>query len=152
VLVGRGPTAEIRALTGPDVRIAEDVPDVLEEFGAASLAVFPGGYGRGTRNSVLEALRAGCPVVASPASARGIARNPGMLVVDDESLPAAVERLLGRPDLLRDMRSSAWDFGQRLPDWDAVAASYHRLLTEVARPCRRRDDPPPPQQPRRATA
>jgi glycosyltransferase involved in cell wall biosynthesis len=132
VLAGRRAVPEILALAGPDVTVLADVPDVMDVFAGATLAVFSGGFGRGTRNSVLEALRAGCPVVATPKSARGIPRSEGLLEVPDAQLGQAVAGLLMDPVRLAAMRDAAWRTGQALPDWDQVAATYRELLTRVA--------------------
>jgi glycosyltransferase involved in cell wall biosynthesis len=132
VLAGRRAVPEVLALAGRDVSVLADVPDVMDVFAGATLAVFAGGFGRGTRNSVLEALLAGCPVIASPQSARGIPASEGLLEVPDAELATTVAALLKDPARLAAMRDAAWTTGRALPDWDEAAATYRALLAEVA--------------------
>lgn len=133
VLAGRSATAEVRALAGEGVRILEDVPDVMEVFRSSAVAAFPGGYGRGTRNSVFQALRAGRPVVSSTVSARGVGRGDHLILVDDAaSMAAAVLGLLTDPEDYDRAERAAARYGAGLPTWDAVALTYLRLLNKAA--------------------
>ncbi len=72
VLAGASPSSSVESLAGPSVEIHPDPPDVLAELRQVTVAAFPGGHGWGIRGSVLQALRAGTPVVVSEESARGI--------------------------------------------------------------------------------
>jgi len=133
VLAGRRPAAEVLALAGPDVVVLADVPSTAGVHAAASVAVFPGGWGRGSRNSVREALMTGTPVVASAASARGLVPGPGLQVAAGaDALAAAVVALLADEGLLAAASRSAADLGAALPSWEQVADLYLALLSDVA--------------------
>lgn len=64
-IVGRQPTAAVRALAGPDVIVTGTVPDVRPYLQQASAVVAPLRVARGIQNKVLEAMACAAPVVAS---------------------------------------------------------------------------------------
>lgn len=134
VLVGRRPDPRVRALVGDGVLLAEDVPSVEAELARAAVAAFPGGYGRGVRNSVLQSLQAGRPVVASAASARSVPRGPHLFVRDGvEATAAALLALLTRPELRAEAAASARRVALTLPGWDDATDTYAEVLGAAAR-------------------
>ena len=133
VLAGRAARPEVQALAGPHVQVLSDVPDVMATYASSAVAAFPGGQGRGTRNSVLEALRAGVPVVASQVSARGIGRGPHLRVAGSAAEVAhELTQLLTQPLTYSSARQAAADYGAALPTWDTVAAEYLSVLAAAA--------------------
>jgi glycosyltransferase involved in cell wall biosynthesis len=133
VLAGRRPSEAVRALAGPGVEVLNDVPDVGAVFGRAQLAVYPGRTGRGTKNTVAEAVGAGCPVVASTESARGHAIGEHLRVGDsDQDLADAVVALLTDPAAARRARSACSEVSGQLTDWDDVAARYVEIFRSAA--------------------
>ncbi|SFK92146.1 glycosyltransferase family 4 protein [Geodermatophilus ruber] len=134
LLAGRRPAEDVLALAGPDVEVLGDVPDVADVFARAQLAVYPGRTGRGTKNTVGEAVGAGCPVVASVESARGHELGAHLRVgATDEELAAAVSELLGDPQALRRAREACAEASSVLFGWDEVAARYVQLFRAAAR-------------------
>ena len=84
-IVGRAPTAEVRALEKlPGVIVTGEVPDVRPWLAAADAVVAPLLLARGVQNKLLEAMAMARPVVASAAAATGIDAVPGehLLVTD----------------------------------------------------------------------
>ncbi len=133
VLAGRAAGPDIHSLAGTHVAVLSDVPDVMEVYASAAVAAFPGGHGRGTRNSVLEALRAGVPVVASTVSARGIHRGPHVRVADGAAdFAGRLVDLLTQPGAQDAARRAAVTYGAGLPTWDAVALEYLAVFESVA--------------------
>lgn len=133
VIAGRRPPPSITALEGPDVAVLQDVPDIFAVHAAADVAVFPGGFGRGTRNSVLEAISAGAPVVASAASARGIALGEHLRVAaTQDEIAAQVCVLLTDSEAHDRAAAAAIEAARHLPTWDTVAADYLAVLTRAA--------------------
>ena len=133
VLAGRAARPEVRALAGAHVQVLSDVPDVMATYASSAVAAFPGGQGRGTRNSVLEALRAGVPVVASQVSARGVGRGPHLRMAG--SAAEVAHELTRAADAAADVllrRQAAADYGAALPTWDTVAAEYLAVLAAAA--------------------
>lgn len=133
LLAGRRPTEEVRALAGPGVEVLGDVPDVAAVFARAQVAVYPGRTGRGTKNTVAEAVGAGCPVVASVESARGHATGEHLRTgATDPDLADAVADLLTDPAAARRAREACVAAASDLTDWDDVAARYVQLWRSAA--------------------
>ncbi|MBM4014783.1 MAG: glycosyltransferase [Planctomycetes bacterium] len=136
VLVGRAPTAAVRALAErPGVELAADVESVVPFLQRATLAVLPFRIARGIQNKALEALAAGLPLVATTESAKGLDGVAGRdFVVADgfAALAQAVVELLQSPA----KRAALADAGRRLVErsagWDAILARFVALVEEVA--------------------
>jgi sugar transferase (PEP-CTERM/EpsH1 system associated) len=72
-IVGRAPTAEVRAFDGVNgTRVWGEVPDVRPFLAAADLVVAPLAIARGVQNKVLEAMAMARPVLLTPEAATGI--------------------------------------------------------------------------------
>ncbi len=129
VIAGRQPTAAVQALAGPKVEILANVPSLPDIFQGADVAVFPDEHGVGIRNSVLEALAAGLPVVASPVAARELPPHP-LLTVEagrDAMVRKIVEHLRA-PRPPHGTPGGAADQAGTVRSWDTVAGEY---LAEV---------------------
>ena len=107
-IVGSHPTGAVRALAGDGVAIHADVTDaeLAAAYSRARVAVVPLRSGAGVKLKVVEALRAGLPLVTTPIGAQGL---PGLDSVasvrgDAASFAAAVLTLL-RDDLEWEKRS-----------------------------------------------
>jgi polysaccharide biosynthesis protein PslH len=133
LLAGRRPPEAVQQLAGSGVEVLGDVPDVGAVFGRAQLAFYPGRTGRGTKNTVAEAVGAGCPVVASVESARGHATGEHLRVGStDEELAAAVTALLLDTTAARRAREATGAASATLTDWDQAAARYVDLFRAAA--------------------
>lgn len=133
-LVGRRPPPEVLALAGDHVEVLGDVPDMAPHYAGAALAAFPGDLGTGMRNCVFEALRHGCPVVASSHSARGLPPGPHVLLADDPAaMAAAIAGLLADRDRLVELADAARRFGDSLPGPADVAARYAEVVEGALR-------------------
>ena len=99
-LVGRAPPPAVRALAGPLVEVAADVPDVAPWYARSAVAVVPLHAGGGTRIKLLEALAHGVPVVATPVGAEGLsvdARRGVLIAADPADFARACATLLADP-------------------------------------------------------
>lgn len=133
VLAGRRPSAEVQALAGPAVEVLGHVPDVGAVFARAQAAVYPGRTGRGTKNTVAEAVGAGCPVVASVESARGHRTGEHLRTgATDAELADAVVGLLTDPGAVRRAREACRAASAEHTDWDQVTGRYVELLRAAA--------------------
>lgn len=85
VIVGKDPTAEIRAL-GADSRITVTgtVDDIRPYLWQATVAVVPLVYGAGIQNKILEAMACGTPVVTTSKtlSSLGVTSGTELMVAD----------------------------------------------------------------------
>jgi glycosyltransferase involved in cell wall biosynthesis len=104
LLVGREPTEAVRALARDDVVVTGTVPEVEPYLASARVAVAPLRAGGGSRLKIIEALRAGRPVVATTIGAEGLEEliGHGLLTADDASSFADIV-----VDLLRDRERAA---------------------------------------------
>jgi glycosyltransferase involved in cell wall biosynthesis len=133
VVAGRRPVPAVSELAAPGVEVLGAVPDVREVYARAAVAVYPGRLGRGTKNTVLEALAVGCPVVASPEAARGLSRGEHTAVgATAAELAEHVLALLEDDDRRRQAGQVAARMAAAVPDWQRVAASYDELLRAAA--------------------
>ena len=82
-IVGRSPTAAVRALQGERVIVTGEVADVRGWIAAAAVVVAPLLLARGIQNKVLEAMAMARPVVASVAAAEGIDHQGTIRVAAD---------------------------------------------------------------------
>jgi sugar transferase (PEP-CTERM/EpsH1 system associated) len=97
-IVGRSPSAAVKALAGPGVVVTGTVPDVRPYLQHAAMVVAPLRLARGIQNKVLEAMAMGRPLVVAAACAEAIDAEPGreLLVATDEN--AFCERIEGLLD------------------------------------------------------
>lgn len=132
-VVGRRPTPAVRALAGPGITVVGAVEDLASVWSRAAVALFPGDQGQGVRNTVLEAVAAGCPVVAGRASVRG-RRVPEEVAVadDDDAFLAAVGKALTDPQSRERRARAAARWAASLPGWDVVAGQLSELLEQAA--------------------
>ncbi|HVF93733.1 MAG TPA: TIGR03087 family PEP-CTERM/XrtA system glycosyltransferase [Sphingomonas sp.] len=97
-IVGRAPTAAVRALAGRSVVVTGAVDDIRGWLAAATVCVAPLAVARGIQNKVLEAMAMARPVVASEAAAEGIDHGGTILVAADADAQAgAIAALLDDP-------------------------------------------------------
>ncbi|HET6308834.1 MAG TPA: glycosyltransferase [Rhodopila sp.] len=97
-MIGSHPTERVRGLEGESVAIRADVSDaeLAAAYDRARVAVVPLRYGAGVKFKVVEALRAGLPLVTTPAGAQGLPGLSQVVAVEDDAalFAAAVVRLL----------------------------------------------------------
>jgi glycosyltransferase involved in cell wall biosynthesis len=133
VIAGRRAGPEVAALVAPGIQVLGEVDSVRSVFAMATAAIYPGDEGQGLKNTLREALAVGCPVVASPVAARGLASGPHLAVAAD---PQGLARRA--IDLLVDLRAresaeaSARAYAATLQSWDQVAGRYAQVLRDAA--------------------
>jgi sugar transferase (PEP-CTERM/EpsH1 system associated) len=127
-IVGRAPTAAVRALAGPGVIVTGTVDDVRGWLAAAAVCVAPLELARGVQNKILEAMAMARPIVASAPAAEGIVHAGTIEVVSDADAQArAVLGLLDDPVRAAAMGNAAraqiigrYDWSARLAVLDAL--------------------------------
>ena len=117
-IVGRAPTAAVRALARPSVIVTGEVPDTRVWLAAAAVVVAPLRLARGVQNKVLEAMAMGKPCVVSTSAATGIdALNGWDMVISDDPAPDVIELLqsndqafvIGKAARERMVSAYSWD-------------------------------------------
>ena len=119
-VVGRHPSAAVRALQGPAVSVTGAVADVRPFLQHASVAVAPMRLVNGVQNKVLEAMAMQRAVVTAPECAEAIGAIPGvdLLVARDAAEYAqAIERLLQEPAFGVRLGAAARECMRRRHDW-----------------------------------
>jgi sugar transferase (PEP-CTERM/EpsH1 system associated) len=99
-IVGRSPTAALRALASDAVAVSGTVPDVRPYLQHAAVVVAPLRLARGIQNKILEAMAMGRPVVAASECAEAIAAQPGtelLSAADGDAFVRHVGMLLREP-------------------------------------------------------
>lgn len=123
-IIGRNPTAEVKALDGVDgCRVWGRVSSMPAYLRAADLALVPLEIARGVQNKVLEAMAMAVPVVASTGAATGIGAEHGreiMIGEDDDALVRHAVALLRDRQRAKTMGLAARRFLQDRRSWEAV--------------------------------
>jgi polysaccharide biosynthesis protein PslH len=75
---GRNPSRKlVHFLRRHGVKVTENPATLAPIYGAAAVAAIPLRHGGGTRIKVLEAMAAGCPIVATAKAVEGLGMEPG---------------------------------------------------------------------------
>ncbi len=128
-IVGRSPTAAVRALAGERVVVTGEVADVRGWIAAAAVVVAPLLLARGIQNKVLEAMAMARPVVASVAAAEGIDHQGTIRVGDDpEGFAREIGEVLADPVAADAMGQAARARTIARYGWDARLAPLAGLL------------------------
>lgn len=137
VIVGQKPSAPVQALTSDTaIKVTGWVERVQPYLKAARVYIAPLRMGSGTRLKLLEALAAGCAVVATSAAAAGLdeALQPNLIIADDGSdFADATVRLLNDERFRRSIGSSAQETIRRLYDWSVLGPQLERIYEDVLR-------------------
>jgi glycosyltransferase involved in cell wall biosynthesis/peptidoglycan/xylan/chitin deacetylase (PgdA/CDA1 family) len=135
-ILGRHPSAELRALQGPSVEVTGLVDDIRPHLASAAAVIVPLRVGGGTRLKVLEAMAMGKTLVSTTVGAEGIEARPDReLLIGDEpdAFAAACVRLLGDGGLRRRLGAAGRALVVERYSWRAVAEElgrFHRTLME----------------------
>jgi len=131
LLVGREPTAAVRALASPSVEVSGTVDDVRPYLARARVAVAPLRSGGGTRLKILEALDAARPVVATSVAVDGLEDlvGRGVVVADDaSSMVEALVTLLGDGQEASALGAQGHDAVAAEHSWDAALTPLLALV------------------------
>jgi polysaccharide biosynthesis protein PslH len=130
-IVGRSPTAAVRALAGDAVHVTGTVPDVRPYLQHAAAVVAPLRLARGIQNKVLEAMAMAKPVVAARSCTQVIEAAEGRELVSAESADdyvAALDALLGDAERRQGIGSAARAFVLGQYAWPARLVPLDRDL------------------------
>ena len=99
-IVGRNPTAALRALAGDAVAVSGTVPDVRPYLQHAAVVVAPLRLARGLQNKILEAMAMARPVVAASECAEALSADPNkelLCASSSDDFVDAIDALLRDP-------------------------------------------------------
>ncbi len=123
-IVGQKPHASLQPLReDDDIEVTGWVAQVQPFLQAAQVYIAPLRMGSGTRLKILEALAAGCAVVATSAAVAGLSPETRDALVIADSEPAfaeAVIRLLKQPDERHKLGQQGQQIVRKFYDWSAL--------------------------------
>jgi polysaccharide biosynthesis protein PslH len=136
IVAGRDPAPEIAALAAdPYVTITGYVDDMRPWLAQSCVMICPMTSGSGIKNKVLEAMAMARPVVATTLGIEALeVANQRELAIADQpaEFAATVLRLLRDPDVRKRMGAAGRELVMRRYTWDACAASYDAIYTQLA--------------------
>lgn len=137
-IVGRSPAPEVSELNSVDgISVTGAVDDVRPWLQQAGCVVVPLRIARGVQNKVLEAMACGCPVICSPAPLQGLAVEPGLQLLQADTVDEWVQSV---SCVFEDRRraeelgiaATAWvEMNHR---WEACLEPLHDLLNPHSQP------------------
>ncbi len=134
-IVGRNPSASVRALASDRVVVTGSVPDVRPYLQHAAAVVAPLRLARGIQNKVLEAMAMMRPVVATRSCVESVGAPEGEALLaasDAAGFVAAVDGLLASPDRAARIGTVGRDWVRCHCTWDAQLARIDRHLEPAA--------------------
>ena len=133
-IVGRSPTAAVRALACDAVSVSGTVPDVRPYLQHAAAVVAPLRLARGIQNKILEAMAMGRPVVAASVCAEAIRAEPGvelLTATDAAAFVHELDALLRQPQRAAAVGAAGRQRVLRDYSWDAHLSAFDRHLAAV---------------------
>jgi sugar transferase (PEP-CTERM/EpsH1 system associated) len=134
-IVGQKPHARVEMLRDkPNVAITGWVTDVRPYLHAAHVYVAPLRMGSGTRLKILEAMAAGCAVVATSYAASGLTAEVRdvMVVADDEkAMATAIVALLRAPQKREALGKAAQKYVKQRYDWTVLLPKLLAVYREI---------------------
>jgi polysaccharide biosynthesis protein PslH len=135
LIVGSGPSAEVRALGDErSVFVHADVPSVDEYYEQSTLAAVPLRAGGGTRLKILEALSRRVPVVSTAIGCEGleVVNREHLLVADDaEAFAERCVELLRSADLRRRLADAGAELVAARYTWASIEARVTAAATAL---------------------
>lgn len=136
-IMGRAPTAEVRALARDgEVEVTGAVDSIPEALSGVRVFCAPLDRGRGIPNKILEALSAGRATVVSSWAAKALDGVVGehYLVADGvEERARVLASLLADPERCDELGAAGRLYVQQHHDWEDVLDRLETLVREVAR-------------------
>lgn len=135
-VAGAGAGTDVRSLLDrlPHVTVVGKVPDIVATIHAADAVIVPLRAGGGTRLKILEALATGCPVISTAIGAEGLdVRHQEHLWIANTAsdFARALEEVVARPALLRDMADAGVRLARSRYSWEAIQRDLGRVLSQA---------------------
>lgn len=130
VLVGKDPTAAVRALEKPNVVVTGTVADLRPFLQHATIAVAPIPYGAGIQNKVLEAMACAAPVIASPQASSALQVQAGhdlLIAPTTEHFAQTIVQLLANKSQQAALSRAGRAYVEHYHSWDMVATQLEEI-------------------------
>jgi polysaccharide biosynthesis protein PslH len=128
-IVGRNPTAQVKALASSHVVVTGTVPDVRPYLQHAAAVVAPLRVARGIQNKILEAMAMAQPVITVPSCADAIGANASQGLLRAASPDTFVQALHS----LLEGREAAAEMGQRARQYVVDGYSWQAHMGGIDR-------------------
>lgn len=135
-IVGRSPTATVRALACDNVTVTGTVPDVRPYLQHANVVVAPLRLARGIQNKILEAMSMARPVVATRTCVAPLEAEIGVEILaasEAEEFALAIDLLLQSPDRATEIGNAGRQRVLMSYSWAAHLAVLDRGLVPLIR-------------------
>ena len=137
VIVGKDPTADVRALgDDPRIVVTGTVDDIRPYLWKATVAVVPLVYGAGIQNKILEAMACGTPVVTTSRTLSSLRVTPGVELMAADGADAfaqTVLNLLNDQGLASRLGLAGAEYIQMHHSWKAITERMVGYYSEVIR-------------------
>ncbi|MBI5666606.1 MAG: glycosyltransferase [Chloroflexi bacterium] len=134
-IVGQKPHPRVEQLRGRrNVEVTGWVRDVRPFLHAAGVYVAPLRMGSGTRLKILEAMAAGCAVVATPVAVSGMrddVKNVAIITDQPDAFAAAVIGLLQDPQRRQQTGQAAQQYVKQRYDWPVLIPRLLAIFKEL---------------------
>ncbi len=135
-IVGTNPVPEVLALAGlPGVEVTGPVEDLKPWIQRSCMLVAPMRFGAGIKNKVLETMAVEKPVVTNATGIEAMQPEVRELLTvanSDQEFADAVSDLLANPEKRRELGQRGRKVMADLHSWEAAAAAYESLFSELA--------------------
>ena len=135
-IIGSNPTAKVAALAGDGIAVFANVSDADLDaaYERARVAVVPLRCGAGVKLKVVEALRAGVPLVTTPVGAQGLPGLSQLVAVEDDParFAAAVVALLSDDAAWENASRRQIECARKRFSREALTASFLAALQVAA--------------------
>ncbi len=146
-LVLAGSATEDMATDAPEVELLGFVEDVSEVIARAEVCIAPLLTGAGVKTKMLDYVRQGCRILATPAATEGIEDCPGVTVAGLAEFPQALLELLDTPegaDHAASRRAAQAQWYQEHCGQDHLIEQWTAVLERIGLPAGTTRVPPPP--------
>ncbi|RYZ40946.1 MAG: glycosyltransferase, partial [Myxococcaceae bacterium] len=134
MVVGRSPSASVRALENERLVVTGSVPSVAPHLARALATAIPLRAGSGTRLKVLEAAAAGVPVVATRLAVEGLPMVEGedvLLAESPQEFADALRRLRNDPDLCKKLAMNARRLAETFA-WEGIGKGLGEIYQSAS--------------------
>ncbi|MDI9319849.1 MAG: glycosyltransferase [Phycisphaerales bacterium] len=124
IIAGQSPISKVTALASDKIRVIGFVPNLAEQYNAASVVVAPLRFGAGTQNKVLEAMAMGVPVVCSHIGFKGLGIESGegaIMQTNPEAFAQSIIQLLSSAEMCAKVGQKGVEIIQSKFSWDIIA-------------------------------